>query len=271
MPTDSPISTKTEEATREISQAVGLYQQSKGKSPKGVTEAQKHRWEEHVATMLSDAEFDAEGYVKRLSSLPPSVLAHGALLAWLSMSKDRRSSYLRWIGSLDSDRALGQKSVLIPGLLEIAPDVSVNLLCTLTLNKDAKERLGSSLIGGATDKLGLLFENDTPRYKIPDLLARLLELTQSPKVGVGERWRTIKLVFMQIIVHSLYGDDLGESLLRRLEVQLTETTMDHYAHLLPGVAQNYADFLDESEADWQRFGSRSKKQCIEIGKPVESV
>jgi integrase len=50
-----------------------------------------------------------------------------------------------------------------------------------------------------------------------------------------------------------------------------KTTMDHYAHLLPGVDQSYADLLDESEADWQRFGSRSKKQCIEIGKPVESV
>ena len=50
-----------------------------------------------------------------------------------------------------------------------------------------------------------------------------------------------------------------------------KTTMDHYAHLLPGVDQNYADLLDESEADWQRFGSRSKKQRIEIEKPVESV
>jgi len=28
-----------------------------------------------------------------------------------------------------------------------------------------------------------------------------------------------------------------------------KTTMDHYAHLLPGVDQNYVDFLDESEAD----------------------
>ena len=34
-----------------------------------------------------------------------------------------------------------------------------------------------------------------------------------------------------------------------------KTTMDHYAHLLPGVDQSYVDFLDESEADWQRFGS----------------
>jgi hypothetical protein len=47
--------------------------------------------------------------------------------------------------------------------------------------------------------------------------------------------------------------------------------MDHYAHLLPGVDQNYADFLDESEADWQRFGSRSTKGGIEIAKPIESV
>jgi hypothetical protein len=47
--------------------------------------------------------------------------------------------------------------------------------------------------------------------------------------------------------------------------------MDHYAHLLPGVDQSYADLLYESEADWQRFGSRSKKQGIEIEKPVESV
>jgi integrase len=50
-----------------------------------------------------------------------------------------------------------------------------------------------------------------------------------------------------------------------------KTTMDHYAHLLPGVDQSYADLLDESEADWQRFGSRSNKQSIEIEKPVESV
>ena len=50
-----------------------------------------------------------------------------------------------------------------------------------------------------------------------------------------------------------------------------KTTMDHYAHLLPGVDQSYADLLDESEADWQRFGSRSNKQGIEIEKPVESV
>ena len=43
-----------------------------------------------------------------------------------------------------------------------------------------------------------------------------------------------------------------------------KTTMDHYAHLLPGVDQNYVDLLDESETDWQRFGSRSNKQRIEI-------
>ena len=50
-----------------------------------------------------------------------------------------------------------------------------------------------------------------------------------------------------------------------------KTTMDHYAHLLSESNQNYADLLDESEADWQRFGSRSNKQCIEIEKPIESV
>jgi hypothetical protein len=33
---------------------------------------------------------------------------------------------------------------------------------------------------------------------------------------------------------------------------------------LPGVDQNYADLLHESEADWQRFGRRSNKQRIEI-------
>ena len=41
--------------------------------------------------------------------------------------------------------------------------------------------------------------------------------------------------------------------------------------LLPGVYQSYADLFDESEADWQRFGSRSNKQRTEIEKPVESV
>jgi integrase len=50
-----------------------------------------------------------------------------------------------------------------------------------------------------------------------------------------------------------------------------KTTMDHYAHLLPGVDQSYADLLDESEADWQRFGSRSTKGSSEIGKPIESA
>jgi hypothetical protein len=40
--------------------------------------------------------------------------------------------------------------------------------------------------------------------------------------------------------------------------------MDHYAHLLPGVDQSHADLLDESEADWQRFGSRSKKQVSRL-------
>ena len=50
-----------------------------------------------------------------------------------------------------------------------------------------------------------------------------------------------------------------------------KTTMDHYAHLLPGVEQSYADLLDESEADWQRIGSRSNKQGFEIEKPIESV
>lgn len=50
-----------------------------------------------------------------------------------------------------------------------------------------------------------------------------------------------------------------------------KTTMDHYAHLLPGVDQSYADLLDESEADCQRFGSRSMKQGIEIKKSIESV
>jgi hypothetical protein len=47
--------------------------------------------------------------------------------------------------------------------------------------------------------------------------------------------------------------------------------MDHYAHILPGIDQNYADLLDESEAGWQGFGSRSNKQDIEIGKPIESL
>jgi integrase len=50
-----------------------------------------------------------------------------------------------------------------------------------------------------------------------------------------------------------------------------KTTIDHYAHLLPGVDQSYADLLGESEADWQRFGSRSNKQSTEIEKPAESV
>src|ERR1035437_5260673 len=34
-----------------------------------------------------------------------------------------------------------------------------------------------------------------------------------------------------------------------------ETWVVHYAHLLPGVYQSYANFLDMSEADWQRFSS----------------
>ena len=50
-----------------------------------------------------------------------------------------------------------------------------------------------------------------------------------------------------------------------------KTTMDHYAHLVPGVDQSYVDLLDESEGDWQRIGSRSTKQGIEIGKSIESV
>ena len=50
-----------------------------------------------------------------------------------------------------------------------------------------------------------------------------------------------------------------------------KTTMDHYAHLLPGVDQSYADLLDESEADWQRFWQSLEETGIEIGKPVESV
>ena len=50
-----------------------------------------------------------------------------------------------------------------------------------------------------------------------------------------------------------------------------KTTMDHYAHLWPGVDQSYVDLLDESETNWQRFGSRSNKQGFEIEKPLEPV
>ena len=50
-----------------------------------------------------------------------------------------------------------------------------------------------------------------------------------------------------------------------------KTKIDHYAHLLPGVDSELCRLLDESEADWQRFGSRSNKQRIEIEKPLESV
>jgi hypothetical protein len=50
--------------------------------------------------------------------------------------------------------------------------------------------------------------------------------------------------------------------------------MDHYAHLLPGVDQSYADFLDESEADWQRFGSDGRaapKKPETIAKTLDSI
>jgi len=53
-----------------------------------------------------------------------------------------------------------------------------------------------------------------------------------------------------------------------------KTTMDHYAHLLPGVDQSYANFLDESEADWQRFGSDGRaapKKPETIAKTLDSI
>lgn len=53
-----------------------------------------------------------------------------------------------------------------------------------------------------------------------------------------------------------------------------KTTMDFYAHLLPGVDQSYADFLDDSEADWQRFGSDGRTPPIkpgEIAKTLDSI
>jgi integrase len=53
-----------------------------------------------------------------------------------------------------------------------------------------------------------------------------------------------------------------------------KTTMDHYAHLLPGVDQSYANFLDESEADWQRFGSdahQTPKKPETIAKTLDSI
>ncbi len=53
-----------------------------------------------------------------------------------------------------------------------------------------------------------------------------------------------------------------------------KTTMDHYAHLLPGVDQSYADLLDESEADWQRFGCDGRAAPIRpqaIAKILDSI
>ncbi len=53
-----------------------------------------------------------------------------------------------------------------------------------------------------------------------------------------------------------------------------KTTMDHYAHLLPGVDQSYADFLDDSEADWQRFGSDGRAARIKpeaTAKTLDSI
>ena len=208
------------EAVQELREAVNLYKQSRGKTPKGVTEAQKRRWSERVAALLSDADLKIDTHLADLASLPPSVVANAAVEAWPSMNKDRRAVYLRWLGTLDADRAIGHKALLIPGLLESAPEVSANLLCGLALNKEARERLGPTLISGATAKLGLFFENDPPRYRVPDMMGRLLDLAEGPKVGVGERWRTIKLVLEQIAKDNLHQDASAEPVLRRLDLQI---------------------------------------------------
>lgn len=212
--------TQSSEAIKEIAEAADLYRKKKGKTPKGITEPQKQRWSDHVAAVLSDCDVTIEKVSGDLRALPPSVVANGAVKGWSGMQPDRRAAYLRWLATLEADRALGHKVILIPDLLEIAPEVSANLICNIPLNKEAKERLGVALISGAADKLSALFDNEPARYRLPDLLGRLFEFAEGPKVGVGERWRTIKLILQQIVKRNLLEDGLAEPVLRRVDAQL---------------------------------------------------
>jgi len=235
--TESDIAQSTEEALHELQAVFDLYQQSKGKKPQGVTEARSREWAALAAMILVDATCPLDSFLSNLSALPPSISATGAITAWPSMTKERRAAYLRWVDTLDSKRAASQKATLIPGLLGHSPETSVDLLCNTSLNKELKDRLASSLLIDSSDKVILLLTSDSLQDKVPDLLKRLLELTDGPKVTAEAKGRIIRLALNTMATRNLLDGSLGEALLRSIEVQMRS--------LPPAVKQEMKDLLTE--------------------------
>ena len=241
MSTEPAISPSTEEALHEIQIASGLYQQSKGKKPQGVTEARSREWSDYIAMILWDATCPLESFLPTLSALPPSISATAAITAWPSMTKERRTAYLRWVDTLDSRRVVSQKATLIPGLLEHNPETSVDLLCNISSkNKELRERLASSLLVDSSDKVTLLLTSDSLQDKVPELLKRLLELTEAPKVTAEAKWRIIRIVLHTMVTRNLLNGSLGTGLLRLIEVQMPS--------LPPAIKQEMKTALTELDA-----------------------
>jgi len=208
----------------EIQAAFGPYQQNKGKKFQRMTEARSRECADLIAMILLDATYPLELFLPTLSVLPPSITsisALGAVTAWISMTTERRAAYLRWIDTLDPDRAGSQKVILIPGLLEHSPETAVNLFYNISLkNKELRERLASSLLVDSSDKVILLFSSDSRQDKVPDLLKRLLTLADSPKVTAEVKWRILRLALSTMVARNLHNGSLGEALLRLIEVQM---------------------------------------------------
>ena len=138
------------------------------------------------------------------------------------MSEDRRNVYLRWLETLDSDRAGSQKSVLIPQLLESSPATSMELLCNISLaNQELKHRLASSLLGESIGKCGLLLMPDAPEYKVRKVVSCLLQLSETTKVPAEVRRDTVRLALGTLVSHKLHRGSLGAPLLNLISANIS--------------------------------------------------
>jgi hypothetical protein len=221
MSEDQAVPVGTEAALGDLEGAVRLLAANKGKQ-KGLKDALRRQWSQSVATVFSDAGCQLEPVLQSLVSLPPLVAALGAVRAWPSMSEDRRNVYLRWLDTLDSERAGSQKAVLIPELLESSPATSVELLCNVSLaNQELKHRLASSLLGESIGKCRLLLMPDAPEYKVRKVVMCLLQLSETTKVPAEVRRDTVRLALGTLVNQKLHHGSLATPLLNLISANIS--------------------------------------------------
>lgn len=219
----------------ELRTVLGQRRDNKGKTPKGITTAIKDHWSHLVATVFAERNCPVESLFQELSHLPPVVVAVGIASAWENMDEARRASYLRWLGSLDSEKAASQKVVLISSLLERSPAVSLELLCSLSLNQELRNSLAVAILGRTPEKVGLMIAADTPEWKARQALERLCEISEGPKVEMRGKWEVMRLTLKTIVERKMQKDTMALRLIQHVEGQLP--------HLAPHFRDQIQDLL----------------------------